>query len=446
MMTVAGRRRRYLFLVALMMLSFAASIRPTMAQVDRGTGLNFVDESQYRSIPLASTPLLGNLPDEIDLSGSFPIPGNQGAQSSCVGWATSHLKAYQEKVERNWSLASRDHQFSPAYIYNQIKGPAQSCQGGSSFIDALNVLRNGHATLTDFPYDERSCSDIPSAVVKQSARPYAIADWRRVNVQDVTEVKTQVASNFPVLIGMMVDQRFSQLAGEQIYSGSPGPSRGGHALVVVGYSDSKNAFKVINSWGTTWGYNGFGWIDYSTFRQTVREAYVTQDIVVNHPGPTPTPSPTPGPTPQPAPPPSPPQALSVSLNTPMVLHNVPISTPTGMAQGMQIKIPGLITGAANRSLQIVVKFNYLNGPPLRANPLEPGYRDTGGLVATGTPPIPVATNSEATDPLQIFIPYYALNFPPTGGAAVQNLSLTAIALVDNVQSTQTPPVPFTLRW
>jgi hypothetical protein len=111
---------------------------------------------------LASTPLLGNVPSELDLADKFPRPGNQGQQSSCVGWAISYLKAYQEGIERRWPLASPHHQFSPAYVYNQIRG-VQGCIGGSTYVDAMNLLRrDGIATLAAFPYVESSCDAMPA--------------------------------------------------------------------------------------------------------------------------------------------------------------------------------------------------------------------------------------------------------------------------------------------
>ena len=36
-------------------------------------------------------------------------------------------------------------------------------------------------------------------------------------------------------------------------------------MLVVGYSDEYNAFKVVNSWGENWGSDGFVWIDYAAF-------------------------------------------------------------------------------------------------------------------------------------------------------------------------------------
>src|SRR5258708_29925869 len=117
------------------------------------TGLIFADEGRYRSIPLATAPLLGNLPENVDMSGRFPEPGNQGHEGSCVGWAIAYgLKSFQEGEQRKWDLRNSAHLFSPAYIYNQIR-QGLDCLGGCSYVDALDLLTSqGVATLADFPY------------------------------------------------------------------------------------------------------------------------------------------------------------------------------------------------------------------------------------------------------------------------------------------------------
>jgi hypothetical protein len=249
----------------------------------RATGLLFTPDDQYRSIPLAATPLMGGgLPAATDLSKFFPSPGNQGQQASCVGWAVAALKSYQEVRERSWTPDSTDRQFSPAFIYNQIA--RQGCGGGSYILDALNLIRrDGVATLSVFPYSQVECSRIPTNNERQLAREFAIADWRRVNVQDELEVKSHVAAGFPVLFGMLVDSTFMQLSAGQVYRAPAGSPKGGHAVLVVGYDDARQAFKILNSWGTTWGDSGFGWIGYPAFRQVVREGFVAQDIVIPSP-------------------------------------------------------------------------------------------------------------------------------------------------------------------
>lgn len=42
----------------------------------------------------------------------------------------------------------------------------------------------------------------------------------------------------------------------------PDSVAGGHAYNVVGWSDSKKAFKIQNSWGASWGLNGRAWLPY----------------------------------------------------------------------------------------------------------------------------------------------------------------------------------------
>ncbi|NJD06648.1 MAG: hypothetical protein FIA97_09140 [Methylococcaceae bacterium] len=84
-------------------------------------------------------------PESVDLSSSFPSPGDQGQQGSCVAWATGYaLKSYQEGVEMQWSLNTTSHLFSPAFIYNQVNGGQD---GGSQIYDALDlIIAKGAAT------------------------------------------------------------------------------------------------------------------------------------------------------------------------------------------------------------------------------------------------------------------------------------------------------------
>jgi len=428
---------------------------PTAGAQTRPTGLQFMSDTAYQSIPLAAPPLLGQVPPSVDLSSRFPEPGNQGKQNSCVGWAVAYaLKSYQEGLERSWGTGPTNHRFSPAFIYNQIKkGP--DCQSGTTFVEALNLLRrDGVATLADFPYQDTDCSRQPDAAVRMAARPYAIADWRRVNVRDPTEVKTQLASGFPVLIGMMVDTAFMQLRGEQAYARASGKTEGGHAMILVGYDDARGAFKVMNSWGTQWGTGGFGWITYAAFTQTVREAYVAQDVVTVAPPPvTPAPAPRPSPAPMPTPSPSPAPVLPLPplspvahLGRPTFVHDVTMQSPLGPVKGMQIFVPGELLNAQGQRVHVEVRFNFLNGPPLYAHPQEGVYRDFSGLVATGSQVRTVGSAREALGAQPILIPYYALNFQPTNYQRHYDLTFSALVYVGNRMLVQSPPIGFGFWW
>jgi len=47
-----------------------------------------------------------------------------------------------------------------------------------------------------------------------------------------------------------------------------------HFVALVGYDDTKNRFKFVNSWGDQWGENGFGYVDYSKLNAEIQSAQV----------------------------------------------------------------------------------------------------------------------------------------------------------------------------
>ena len=59
--------------------------------------------------------------------------------------------------------------------------------------------------------------------------------------------------------GMIVDEKFDQI-GREVYASPGGKQRGGHAMVVVGYSAILDAFLVRNTWGRNFADGGYVWI------------------------------------------------------------------------------------------------------------------------------------------------------------------------------------------
>ena len=79
---------------------------------------------------------------------------------------------------------------------------------------------------------------------------------------------------------MRIYDSFSELSGtNSVYNTFRGSMLGGHAVTIVGYDDHRfgGAFKIVNSWGTGWGDEGYFWLPYGYFGRVVNEAYVLQD-------------------------------------------------------------------------------------------------------------------------------------------------------------------------
>lgn len=200
------------------------------------------------------------LPLSVDLSSKFPPVGAQGNQGSCVGWAVGYYyKTFQEVKEMGWS--PNTYIYSPSWVYNQINYGADN---GAYIPDALSLIVNkGCDFLSNFPYLESNYTKKPDAASFQRASFYKAQSWRALS-NNIDNLKQVLANGNAFVCGFNVYYDFDYLNTNNpvfdIVSGNP---RGSHAVCVVGYDDSKQAFKIINSWGTSKGINGFYWISYA---------------------------------------------------------------------------------------------------------------------------------------------------------------------------------------
>ena len=75
---------------------------------------------------------------------------------------------------------------------------------------------------------------------------------------------------------MKIHKSFYRAKGVWSPQGANDASPGGHAMVVVGYDDTKygGAFEIMNSWGSSWGNSGFIWVPYDDFKRQTNSSYV----------------------------------------------------------------------------------------------------------------------------------------------------------------------------
>jgi hypothetical protein len=406
-----------------------------------GTGLQFADPIRLNTLYTASAPFSGSsLPAWADLTQHLPFPGNQGMQNSCVGWAVGYgLKTYQEQVEQGWGI-DQQHTFSPAYIYNQIN---RGVDQGSSYEAALNLVQSqGVAPLSSMPYSATDFRSQPSAAARSAAAAFTIDKWARVDQRSVTELKSQISAGNPVLIGVSVDYAFQELAPGAIWT-TLGTPVGRHAMLLVGYDDSRRAFRLMNSWGRQWSDDGYGWISYDLVPTAVNEAYVALDSK-KEPTPTPNP-PAPSPTPQPS------TLETVIAGTSLSIFNInfqwflPNGEPAMRFEG-GLTIP---TGATANAVQIVIRFylnNGTNGKGAPVGALYPNFAIPPGQAATGTPPFTLAETG-FTSSWYAVMPYLGLNVPRGGSFAPIQTNLVAepTLYVNNIAVRTFPLVPLFVR-
>ncbi|MBF0356651.1 MAG: DUF4384 domain-containing protein [Alphaproteobacteria bacterium] len=255
---------------ALIGVHFAAD-----AAESRGKGAVLLPAAAYQALP--SVPRYrAFLPPSVDLSRWFPAVGHQGGQPSCTAWSTAYyLRSYYEN-----RLASETAQaptpLSPAFVYNQLAHPPGQCSEGLAIPDALTLLKDkGAPPLASFPYSEKTCAAQPDSQTGQLAGRFRIESWKRLDTGKPDDVKGELAAGNPVVVAMMTPPNFDKFKGGTIYDDAK-RSEEAHAMAVVGYDDAKRAFRLINSWGTDWGDDGYAWVSYRAFQTDVAEAYSTR--------------------------------------------------------------------------------------------------------------------------------------------------------------------------
>jgi C1A family cysteine protease len=111
------------------------------------------------------------------------------------------------------------------------------------------------------------------------AVPYKITEYHRVLSIDL--LKAALAEGLPVVIGIDVYESFeSESATATGVIPMPNTSKeqllGGHAICCAGYDDSSNWVIFRNSWGTSWGDKGYGYLPYAYFDSLVSDMWTSK--------------------------------------------------------------------------------------------------------------------------------------------------------------------------
>lgn len=207
---------------------------------------------------------IASLPASVDLSvlPHMPPVYDQGQLGSCTANAIAAcLEFDQRKQKPAWDfLPSRLFiYYNERVIENSVKQDA-----GAEIRDGIKTVNVQGVCVESkyWPYDISKFAVKPPAAAYKNALLHKSLIYQRVP-QDVTSIKSAIAAGTPIAFGFTVYTAFEsqEMANTGILN-MPGPTEqvlGGHAVVIVGYDDATQRFKIRNSWGLGWGLNGTGY-------------------------------------------------------------------------------------------------------------------------------------------------------------------------------------------
>lgn len=208
---------------------------------------------------------VGALPPAVRLN--MPVPGNQGKQPSCSAWAVVYGAGNYYMHLTTGKPYSDSENLSPAFVYNQLP---KGSHGATAFMDNLELFRvEGACSLKRMPYNANDYSAQPDSAQCLDAAKYKIKGWRKIDLHDLILLKKVLFQKKPVIFFIATDEGFDKITPPFIWKERCGSLGTVHSMVIAGYDDERNAFLVMNSWGTSWGDKGFAWIDYQFFLENV---------------------------------------------------------------------------------------------------------------------------------------------------------------------------------
>lgn len=200
-----------------------------------------------------------------DLSSKMPSVINQGDAPTCTSCTVGYyMNGYLQGREQNWF--TKGSRFSPNWLFNWIANYKQINYGTSFQENMAVLLKYGGCQYGYMPYSTNTTKK-PSNAAKSDARNFKISQYGVASniPYDYMAFKNWLVNcQSPIGIGIPVSNDFVKLkSSNQIYNKfETSTNLGLHAITIVGFDDSKNAFKFVNSWGTGWGLSGYGWLSY----------------------------------------------------------------------------------------------------------------------------------------------------------------------------------------
>jgi GH25 family lysozyme M1 (1,4-beta-N-acetylmuramidase) len=224
-----------------------------------------------------SADVVKSITSRVDLRPQCPAVYDQGQIGSCTANAIGAAIEF-DLMKQNLS------DFTPSRLfiyYNErnIEGTVPIDAGAQIRDGIKSVANQGACPESEWTYDatpaDPSTNLFPAgakAATAPSAQCYADAMFHRALQyqsvdQNLADMKGCLSSGYPFVFGFTVYPSFESddvaSSGVVTMPGADEAAIGGHAVLAVGYDDSRNAFIVRNSWGALWGMAGYCYMPYA---------------------------------------------------------------------------------------------------------------------------------------------------------------------------------------
>lgn len=192
-------------------------------------------------------------------------PRKVGERGDVTSYALATVLEFYSNFDKNYKV-----NLSPDFLSLKLRREGQK--------DVRNALRllvtDGTVSADVLPYDAPQMAGNLG-----DAKKYQISNYLQIfsegsrRSQKVFEVQKALVRGNPVIAELTVPANFRTVKNIRFWTASDDADVT-LPFVVVGYNLDLEAFEIQSSWGTSWGSDGYLWIDYDDFGEMAQNGYV----------------------------------------------------------------------------------------------------------------------------------------------------------------------------
>jgi len=197
--------------------------------------------------------------NKVDLRSRFQPVYDQGSLGSCTANALCAAYSFNEPTFTGSRLF--------LYYNERLLEKTISCDCGAYLHDGIKALETyGVCSEAIWPYNVKKFAVKPTEESYKEALKDKVLTAQNIN-PTLSKMKNALTQGYPFVFGFIVFDSFQRLSVSTtgiVPMPEPREKRlGGHAVIAVGYDDTRKMFIFRNSWGTGWGDKGYGYIPYA---------------------------------------------------------------------------------------------------------------------------------------------------------------------------------------